>query len=103
MDILTNLEREYAADLHGSAFKPNDRIKKLIDGRDWLAQNHKKDIYCDNAEFLIYHWSGKAETFAAATGEQAASEDELINIGDHTARVDVGGPFPFADQMPSID
>ncbi|MDZ8120203.1 pyruvate formate lyase family protein [Pontiella sp. NLcol2] len=94
-------KRTYSADLHNSVFKPNNRIKKLIDRRDWLAKNHKKDIYCDNAEFLIYHWSGKAETFAAATGEQAADEDERINIGDHTARIDGGGPFPFADQMPS--
>ena len=94
-------ERVYAADLHQSRFKPNDRLKKLVDRRDWLAKNHKRDIYCDNAEFLIYHWSGKAETFAAATGEQAASEEERINIGDHTCRVDVGGPFPYAAQMPS--
>lgn len=101
MNTCDTAEREYAADLHNSAFKPNERLKRLIDRRDWLAKTHKKDIYCDNAEFLIYHWSGKAETFAAATGEQAASEDERINIGDHTARVDVGGPFPYAAQMPS--
>jgi len=87
--------------LNASQLQPSKRIKRLRDRRDWLAKHHKKDIYCDNAEFLIYHWSGKAETFAAATGEQAAAEDERINIGDHTARVDVGGPFPFAAQMPS--
>ena len=94
-------QKQYAADRHGSSFKPNNRLKKLIDRRDWLAQNHKKDIYCDNAEFLIYHWSGKSETFAAATGDNAAAEDERINIGDHTCRVDVGGPFPYLDKMPS--
>jgi formate C-acetyltransferase len=94
-------DRIYAADRHHSAFKPNDRLKKLIERRDWLTQNHKKDLYCDNAEFLIYHWSGKSETFAAATGENAAPEGERINIGDHSCRVDVGGPFPYLDQMPS--
>lgn len=97
----TNTTHLYAADRHGSAFKPKERLKQLIDRRDWLAQNHKKDIYCDNAEFLIYHWSGKSETFAAATGENAAPEAERINIGDHSSRVDVGGPFPYLDQMPS--
>lgn len=86
---------------HGSRFLPNPRLKALRDRRDELASNHKRDLYCDNAEFLIYHWSGKAETFAAATGENAASEEERINIGDHSCRVDVGGPFPYADQMPS--
>ena len=94
-------EKGYAADMHHSQFKPNDRLKQLIGRRDWLTQNHKKDLYCDNAEFLIYHWSGKSETFAAATGDNAASEEERINIGDHTCRVDVGGPFPYLDEMPS--
>ena len=54
-------EKLYATDRHGSAFEPNDRLKQLIDRRDWLTQNHKKDLLCDNAEFLIYHWSGKSE------------------------------------------
>jgi formate C-acetyltransferase len=91
----------YAADRYRSAFKPDDRLKRLIDRRDELTQNHKKDLYCDNAEFLIYHWSGKSETFAAATGENAAPESERINIGDHSCRVDVGGPFPHLERMPS--
>lgn len=86
---------------HGSRFLPNRRLLALRKRRDALAANHKRDLYCDNAEFLIYHWSGKAETFAAATGENAAAEEERINIGDHSCRVDVGGPFPYADQMPS--
>jgi formate C-acetyltransferase len=94
-------EKIYDADRCGSMFKPSERIKKLIDRRDLLTENHKKDLYCDNAEFLIYHWSGKSETFAAATGENAAPENERINIGDHSCRVDAGGPFPYLDQMPS--
>ena len=94
-------EKVYDADRCGSKFKPNERLKKLIDRRDFLTENHKKDLYCDNAEFLIYHWSGKSETFAAASGENAAPEEERINIGDHSCRVDAGGTFPFLDQMPS--
>ncbi len=90
-----------ATTIHGSRFHVNERLRHLRDRRDDLARSHKRDIYCDNAEFLIYHWSGKSETFAAATGEQAASEDERINIGDHSCRVDAGGPFPHLDKMPS--
>lgn len=101
MMLTTTDQKLYAADRHNSAFKPNSRLKNLIDRRDWLTQNHKKDLYCDNAEFLIYHWSGKSETFAAATGDNAAPKEERINIGDHSCRVDAGGPFPYLDQMPS--
>lgn len=69
--------------------------------RDMLTESGKRDMFCDNAEFLIYHWSGLAETFSAATGDQAASVEDRINIGDNSARTDVGGPFPYAAQMPS--
>lgn len=93
--------KEYAADLCNSKFKPDARMKKLIDRRDWLHKSHKRDVYCDNAEFLVYHWSGEAEAFTPATGEQSKAESERINIGDHNCRVDNGKPFPYADQMPS--
>jgi formate C-acetyltransferase len=89
------------ANEHGSSFHAGERLLRLRQRRDDIAKEHKRDLYCDNAEFLIYHWSGKAETFAAATGENAASEEERINIGDHSCRVDAGGPFPYADWMPS--
>ena len=98
---MSNNGKIYAADRFGSRFKPSERLKRLIDRRDEIARSHKRDLYCDNAEFLIFHWSGKSETFAAATGENAAPEDERINIGDHSCRVDAGGPFPYADRMPS--
>ena len=39
--------------LNASQLQPSKRIKRLRDRRDWLAKHHKKDIYCDNAEFLI--------------------------------------------------
>ena len=89
------------AEVNNCEYQPNERMKHLIDRRDWLSENHKRDIYCDNAEFLIYHWSGHAETFAAATGENAASAEERINIGDNSCRVDVGGDFPYLAEMPS--
>lgn len=66
-----------------------------------LAQNHKRDIYVDNPEFLVYHWSGKAASFSPATGEMAASLDERINIGDHNCRIDMGGAYPHVKEMPS--
>ena len=90
-----------SATVHRPKFEVNERLEHLRRRRDAIAKAHKRDLYCDNAEFLIYHWSGKSETFAAATGENAAPEDERINIGDHSCRVDAGGPFPYLDQMPS--
>ena len=58
-------------------------------------------MYCDNAEFLVYHWSGEAATFSPATGEHACDVEQRIGIGDHNARVDVGIPYPNASTMPS--
>ncbi len=60
-----------------------------------MAQNHKRDIYVDNPEFLVYHWSGKAAAFSPATGETAADANERINLGDHNCRIDNGEPYPF--------
>ena len=96
--------------MHNSAFRPNARLKKRIDRRDWLAQNHKKVIYCDNAEFLIYHGSGASETFAAATGENAAPEEERIHIGDRTCpdlsiglKLGWGGPIEKGRDLTDFD
>jgi choline trimethylamine-lyase len=79
----------------------NARIEKLWQRNHDLAENHMRDLYVDNAEFLVYHWSGKAATFSPATGELAAAADERINLGDHNCRVDNGKPFPKCDEMPS--
>lgn len=79
----------------------NTRIQKLWERNRYLAQNHKRDVFVDNAEFLVYHWSGKAATFSPATGETAAEEDERIVIGDHNCRVDIGKAFPKIKEMPS--
>lgn len=81
-------------------FVPNARIQSLIDRRLELVVGQKRHVLVDNAEFLVYHWSGKASTFAPATGEHSDSE-QRIEIGDHSARVDNGKAFPYTDQMPS--
>jgi len=82
-------------------FVPDSRMQALIDKRLQLVIEKKRDLYCDNAEFLVYHWSGEAATFSPATGEHACNVDKRIEIGDHNARVDTGVPFPKADEMPS--
>ena len=86
---------------NNSSFTKSPRLERLHARNLELAQNHKRDIYVDNPEFLVYHWSGKAATFSPATGETAASQEERINIGDHNCRVDSGGPFPHVKDMPS--
>lgn len=75
------------------------RLDSIRRRRTDLNITHKRDLYCDNAEFLVYHWSGKSEAFTPATGDQASSS--RINIGDHNCRVDNGQPYPFAADMPS--
>lgn len=82
-------------------FFKSPRIDRLHKRNKELAQNHKRDIYVDNPEFLVYHWSGKAAAFSPATGETAASESERINLGDHNCRIDIGGPYPHVKDMPS--
>ena len=79
----------------------NRRLEKLHERNLFLAQNHKRDLYVDNPEFLVYHWSGKAAAFSPATGETASDASERINCGDHNCRVDNGNPFPFVNEMPS--
>jgi pyruvate-formate lyase len=82
-------------------FIPDNRMQALIDRRLQLVIDKKRDIYCDNAEFLVYHWSGEAATFSPATGEHACDTNQRIEIGDHNARVDSGIPFPKTDEIPS--
>lgn len=81
-------------------FFPDKRIQALINRRLQLVVEQKRHVYCDNAEFLVYHWSGESATFSPATGEHACA-DKRIEIGDHNARVDNGIPFPYVNEMPS--
>lgn len=84
-----------------SKFKMNDRIKKIWTRSTNLSKEGKRNVYVDNAEFLVYHWSGHSAGFSPATGEMALADDQRINLGDHNCRVDNGRAYPYADQMPS--
>ena len=77
----------------------DERMQHLLDRRDRLGREGRRSNFVDNAEFLVYHWSGTGEGFAPPTGEQAISE--RINIGDNNCRVSLGIPFPCVDEMPS--
>jgi formate C-acetyltransferase len=82
-----------------TSFEMTNRMEKLAERSHELAKANKRDVYVDNPEFLVYHWSGQAETFSPATGEQA--NNNRINIGDHNCRVDVGTGYPFVESIPS--
>lgn len=84
-----------------SDFKRSGRIQRLWERSTELSKSGKRNVYVDNAEFLVYHWSGHSAGFSPATGELALSDDERINLGDHNCRVDVGTPFPYLEEMPS--
>ena len=84
-----------------SAFQASERVERLWKRSTDLSKSGKRNVYVDNPEFLVYHWSGHSAGFSPATGEMALSDDERINLGDHNCRVDTGAPFPFAGEMPS--
>lgn len=81
--------------------KRSARIEKLWKRSTDLSKSGRRNVYVDNPEFLVYHWSGHSAGFSPATGEMALSEDKRINLGDHNCRVDIGREFPYLDQMPS--
>lgn len=85
----------------GSKFKKSERIERLWKRSTDLSKSGKRNVYVDNPEFLVYHWSGHSAGFSPATGEMALSEDQRINLGDHNCRVDTGKPFPYLEDMPS--
>ena len=82
-------------------FKASPRIEALWKRSTDLSKHGKRNVYIDNPEFLVYHWSGHSAGFSPATGEMALGDDERINLGDHNCRVDTGKNFPYADEMPS--
>lgn len=81
--------------------KPSKRIEYLTNRANELASSGKRNLYAENPEFLVYHWSGHSCAFAPATGEMSVDEDKRINLGDHNCRVDVGGEFPALSGLPS--
>lgn len=87
--------------MNKSKFVMDKRIAKLWKRGTDLAKNGKRNVYVDNPEFLVYHWSGHSAGFSPATGEMALSDDQRINLGDHNCRVDNGKPFPYTEEMPS--
>lgn len=84
-----------------SNFKQSERINHLWKRSTDLSKQGKRNVYVDNPEFLVYHWSGISAGFSPATGEMALDDSQRINLGDHNCRVDVGKEFPFASEMPS--
>jgi formate C-acetyltransferase len=84
-----------------SNFTLSDRLSHLRTRSTDLSKSGKRNLFVDNPEFLVYHWSGLSAGFSPATGEMALADDQRINIGDHNCRVDVGTAFPSVHEMPS--
>ena len=78
----------------GSKFQRSPRLERLWKRSTDLSKSGRRNVYVDNPEFLVYHWSGHSAGFSPATGEMALSDDQRINLGDHNCRVDIGGIFP---------
>ena len=84
----------------GCKFEQDERIQKLAERSHELARSGARNVYADNKEFLIYHYSGQSPSFAPASGE-FADKEHRIAIGDRNCRVDVWKDFPYLDQVPS--
>ena len=84
-----------------SNFPQSERMKALWKRSTDLSKEGKRNNLVDNAEFLVYHWSGHTSGFSPATGELAVDDGTRINVGDHCCRVDNGEVFPYAKTMPS--
>ena len=85
----------------GSKFQRSPRLERLWKRSTDLSKSGRRNVYVDNPEFLVYHWSGHSAGFSPATGEMALSDDQRINLGDHNCRVDIGRDFPWIAEMPS--
>ena len=46
-----------------SKFKMDDRMKSLWKRSTDLSKEGKRNVYVDNPEFLVYHWSGHSAGF----------------------------------------
>lgn len=87
--------------MNGSKFDQNNRIAKLAERSHELSRTGKRNLYADNEDFLIYHFSGESPAWAPATGEFAKGDDKRIMIGDRNSRVSTGEAFPWLQSMPS--
>ncbi len=86
--------------LNGCMFEQSERIKMLADRSHAISESGARNVYADNPEFLIYHYSGESPAFAPASGEFANKETRIC-IGDRNCRVDNWQDFPYLDQVPS--
>ena len=79
------------------------RMKGLIERRDRLALEGRRNLYMDSLLHGVYQWSKGSTSFLPETGEVANAAKERINLGDHNCRVGLGKPFPFMTEMPSAE
>jgi len=63
--------------MNGSKFLKNKRIGLLAKRSHDLSKNGKRNLYADNEDFLIYHFSGESPAFSPTTGENAVSDEQF--------------------------
>ena len=93
---MSSVRRDYQC-----AFKPGDRLKKVIAYNQDLANTGRRNLYTADQAQLVYHWSEKANGVMPQTGEWSADLKESYSLGDHAMRVDIGQGFPRYDEVPS--
>ena len=79
---------------------PDERIRRIMDRRQRLVLENRRNLYYDSVVHGIYQWSPGSAAFAPETGKHAVSKKVRVCIGDHDARVGLGTEFPGKD-LPS--
>jgi len=70
---------------------PSERMKKLMERRDKLTREGRRELYSVSVKHMIHQWS--EGSFSPATGVDVP-ENQRVKLGDHICSVTVDYPFP---------
>jgi formate C-acetyltransferase len=79
---------------------PSERIKSLMERRDKLIREKRRQAYAKSPQHLFYMWS-EGTRRADAGSSPGVDVSKRVCMGDHLMRVEVDYPFP-GDSVPSF-
>lgn len=78
---------------------PSERLRKLMERRDKLTREGRRNLYSASIKHMIYQWS--EGSFSPASGVDVP-ESEKVKLGDHICSVTVDYPFPGGKAPSSV-
>ncbi len=82
-------------------FKITPRLEKLAARSRKLAIEGKRNLYTADSTQLVYHWTDKCNAIAPQSGDYGFKRSDVISLGDHGCRIDLGIDFPGIKSIPS--